>query len=74
MAHQPLSFFLKGAAALALLLLLTSIMEPRPEVYALRAMILVGLAIIALKLVLRRFNTDWPSRRHRRVEPTRRPE
>ncbi len=72
MARQPVSFFLKGAGALALLLLLTSTMESRPEVYALRAMILLGLAIVALKVVLRRYNIDWPSPRHRHVQPSRR--
>jgi hypothetical protein len=49
-------------------------MEPRPEVNALRAMIAVGLAIIALKVVLRRYNIEWPSRRHRHSESSRRPE
>lgn len=75
MARQPVAFFLKGAAALTALLLLTLIMESRPEVWALRAMMLLGLAIVALKLVLRRFNVDWPSRtHHRHVTPSRRPD
>jgi ABC-type spermidine/putrescine transport system permease subunit II len=72
MERQPLSFFLKGASALAVLLLLTSEMQSRPEVNALRAMIVLGLAIIVLKVVLRRYNIDWPSRRHRRFDPPRR--
>jgi hypothetical protein len=74
MDRQPLSFFLKGAAALVVLLLVTTLMEPRPEVNALRAMIVVGLAIIGLKVVLRRYDIDWPSRRHRHVERSRRSE
>jgi hypothetical protein len=65
MARQPLVFFLRGAVALAGLLLITLTMEPRPEVNALRAMIGVGLGIIALKVVLRRFDIEWPSRRQR---------
>jgi hypothetical protein len=72
MERKPLSFFLKGAVALAALLLVTTMMEPRSEVNALRAMIVVGLAIIALKVVLRHYNMEWPSRRHRHVDPTRR--
>jgi hypothetical protein len=73
MARQPLGFFLKGAGALAGLLLVTLTMESRPEVYALRAMILIGFAVIALKVVLRQYNIDWP-RRNREVRPSRRPE
>jgi hypothetical protein len=71
MERQPLSFFLKGAAALALLLLVTMTMESRPEVNALRAMIGVGIAIIGLKVVLRHYDIDWP-RRHRHIDPARR--
>jgi hypothetical protein len=72
MARQPLSFFLKGAAALAVLLLVTSMMEPRPEVHALRAMIVVGFAVIAVKVAFRRSNVEWPARRHRDVDASRR--
>jgi hypothetical protein len=74
MERQPLSFFLKGAGALAVLLFVTTMMEPRPEVNALRGMIVVGLAIIGVKVVLRRYNVEWPARRHRPVDPSRRPE
>jgi len=72
--RQPLSFFLKGAAALAMLFVVTLMMEPRPEVNALRASILVGLGVIGLKVVLRRYNIDFPPRRHRHLDPPRRPE
>jgi hypothetical protein len=65
MERKPLSFFLKGAVALAVLLLVTGLMEPRPEVNALRGMIVVGFAVIAVKVVLRRYNIDWPPRRER---------
>ena len=74
MDRQPLSFFLKGAAALAVLLVVTLTMEPRPEVSALRAAIFVGLGLIGLKVVLRRFNIDFPPRRHRDIDPPRPPE
>jgi hypothetical protein len=74
MERQPLSFFLKGAGALVVLLIVTGLMESRPEVNALRGMIVVGLAAIALKVVLRRYNIDWPPRRHRQVDSRRRPE
>jgi hypothetical protein len=63
--HQPLSFFVKGAAALVALLAITLLMEPKPEVNGLRAAIVVGLGVIALKVVLRRYNIDLPPRRHR---------
>jgi hypothetical protein len=66
MERQPLSFFLKGAGALVLLGVLTMLMEPRPEVEALRGMIVVGLMLIAAKVVLRHFNIEWLSRRERR--------
>lgn len=74
MERQPLSFFLKGAGGLAALLVVTLMMAPRPEVYALRASILVGLGLIGLKVVLRRFDIDFPPRRHRDLGPPRRPE
>ena len=74
MERQPLSFFLKGAGALALLFVVTLMMEPRPEVYALRASILFGLGVISLKVVLRRYNIDFPPRRHRHFDPPRRPD
>jgi hypothetical protein len=77
MERKPLSFFLKGAGALAVLLLATGLLEPRPEVNALRGMIVVGFAVIALKVVLRRYNIDWPPRRGRTTrqgDSARRPE
>jgi hypothetical protein len=74
MERQPLGFFLKGAGALAALYLVTLLMESRPELNALRAMILVGLAIVGLKVVLRRYNVDWTPRRHRPIDRSRRPE
>ena len=60
---QSASFFAKGVVALLILLSVTLLMEPAPEVLAVRAMIVVGLLIIALKLVLRHYNIDWPRRR-----------
>ena len=74
MEHQPLSFFLKGAAALAALFVVTLMMEPRPEVNALRASILFGLGLIGLKVVLRHFNIHFPPRRHGPVDPPQRRE
>jgi hypothetical protein len=64
-SRQPLSFFLKGMAALLLLLGITFLMQPRPEVNALRAGIVAGLGLVGVKLVLRRYNIDFPPRRDR---------
>ena len=61
---QPVRFFAKGVVALVILLSVTLLMEPAPEVLAVRAMIVVGLLVIVVKMVLRRYNIDWP-RRHR---------
>jgi hypothetical protein len=61
--RPPITFFIKGVAALVVLFLVTLLMAPRPEVSALRAMIGVGLAIVAGKGVLRRYNIEWPPRR-----------
>jgi hypothetical protein len=66
MERQPLGFFLKGAGALVVLGIVTMLMEPRPEVDALRAMIAVGLVLIAAKVILRHYNIEWLSRRQRR--------
>jgi hypothetical protein len=55
-------FFVKGVFALVILLSVTLLMEPAPEVLAVRAMIVVGLLIIVVKMVLRRYNIDWPRR------------
>ncbi len=65
MERQPISFFLKGAGALAVLLVISLMMEPGPQVYALRALIGVGIGLVGLKLLFRRFNIDFPPR-HRR--------
>jgi hypothetical protein len=65
MEGRPLSFFLKGAAALVALLGLTLMMEPRPEVNALRVGILCGLGLIGLKVALRRHNIHFPPRARR---------
>jgi hypothetical protein len=74
--RQPLAFFLRGAAALVALFGVTLLMAPRPEVNALRAGILFGVALIGLKIVLRRYNIAFPprARRHRPVDPPQRPE
>jgi hypothetical protein len=63
--RKPLSFFGKGAAALLVLFGVTFLMQPRPEVDALRAGIVVGLGLIGVKLVLRRYNIEFPRRRGR---------
>src|SRR5437763_12981926 len=62
-ARRPIRFFVNGAAALVVLLLETLKMEPRPEVYAVRGMIGVGIGLIGLKLVLRRYGIEFPPRR-----------
>ena len=63
--RQPLSFFLNGAVALLVLFGMTFLLQPRPEVDGLRAAIVAGLALIGVKLVLRRYNIDFPPRRGR---------
>ncbi len=60
----PVRFFVKGVVALVILLSVTLLMEPAPQVLAVRAMIVVGLLVVVAKMVLRRYNIDWP-RRHR---------
>ena len=62
--RAPLSFFLKGLAALAVLFLVTLLMAPRPEVTALQGMIGFGAAVVIAKIVLRHFGINWPPRRH----------
>jgi hypothetical protein len=54
--RAPVSFFVKGLAALVVLFLVTLIMAPRPEVTALRALIAVGCVIVGGKMVLRHYN------------------
>ena len=61
--RAPVSFFVKGLAALAVLFLVTLLMAPRPEVTVVRAMIAVGAAITLGKIVLRHSHSEWPSRR-----------
>jgi hypothetical protein len=61
---QPTSFFVKGAVALIILFLVTLMMTPAPEVNALRALIIVGLGIVGVKMVFRRYNVNWPPRRN----------
>jgi hypothetical protein len=51
--RPPVEFFVKGAVALLILLLLTLLMAPSPQVSALRALITVGLAIVGAKILLR---------------------
>ena len=55
-------FFLNGAIALLLLLLVTFLMAPDPSVNALRGLIIAGLVIVGIKLVLRRRGVEWPRR------------
>jgi hypothetical protein len=61
---QPTSFFVKGAIALIILFLVTLMMAPAPEVNALRALILVGLGIVGVKMIFRHYNVNWPPRRN----------
>jgi galactitol-specific phosphotransferase system IIC component len=61
---QPTSFFVKGAVALIILFLLTLMMTPAPEVNALRALIIVGLGIVGVKMVFRHYSVNWPPRRN----------
>jgi len=60
---QPVRFFVKGVIALLILFSVTLLMQPAPEVLAVRAMIVVGLLVIIVKMVLRRYDVDWPRRR-----------
>jgi hypothetical protein len=60
---QPLSFFVKAAAALIVVFLSTLMMTPAPEINALRALIIVGLAIVGIKVVFRYYKIDWPRKR-----------
>jgi hypothetical protein len=63
---QPPSFFLKGLIALVVLLLVTFVIPPRPELNALRAFIAVAMVIAGGKMILRYYNVDWPSKRRGR--------
>jgi hypothetical protein len=57
-------FYIQSALALALLFLITLMMEPNPAVTAVRAGILFGLALAGVKMILRHYNVNWPPRRH----------
>ncbi len=61
--QAPVSFFVKGLVALAVLFLVTLLMAPRPEVTVVRAMIAVGAVIVLGKIVLRHYHIEWPPRR-----------
>ena len=56
-------FYLKGILALVILFLVTLMMVSAPEVNALRAMIVGGLAIVAGKMIVVRYNIKWRPRR-----------
>jgi hypothetical protein len=58
-------FYLQSALALVLLYGITLTMPTEPAVTAVRAGILFGLALAALKMILKRFNITWLSRRSR---------
>jgi hypothetical protein len=58
-------FYLQSALALALLFLLTLMMDTTPAVRAVRVGILFGLALAGVKMILRR-NNVWPPRGSRR--------
>ncbi len=62
---QPIRFYINGIIALGLLFLLTLMMGPAPEVNYLRAMIGVGLAIVVIKMAVRRYRPHWLSDRFR---------
>ena len=58
-----LGFFLSGIGALIAMFLVTLLMDTTPAVNALRGLIVVGLAVVMLKIVLRYRGIDWPRRR-----------
>ena len=58
-------FYLQSALALILLYAVTLTMPTEPAVTAVRAGILFGLALAALKMILKHFNITWLSRRSR---------
>ena len=58
-------FYLQAVLALALLFLLTLMMDPTPAVQALRVGIVFGLALSGVKMILRR-NNVWPPRGSKR--------
>jgi Na+-transporting NADH:ubiquinone oxidoreductase subunit NqrB len=58
-ARQPIAFYVRGIVALGLLFALTLMMAPAPEVNYLRAMIGVGLAVVIVKMLIRRYRPHW---------------
>ena len=56
-------FYLQSILALVLLYLVTLTMETTQAVTAVRAGIVFGLALAAVKMILRRYNITWLSRR-----------
>lgn len=59
-------FYLQSALALVLLYLVTLTMPTEPAVTAVRASIVFGLALAAVKMILKHFNINWLSRRNSR--------
>ncbi len=59
-------FFLQAALALVLIYLVTLLLDPSPAVTAIRGGILFGLALTAVKIVLRRYDIAWLSPRRTR--------
>jgi hypothetical protein len=61
-------FYRQAALALVLLFGITLMMEPSPELTpmlrALQGGILFGLALAAVKMILRYYKISWPPRRH----------
>jgi len=56
-------FYLQSLLALVLLYLVTLTMETTQAVTAVRAGIVFGIALAALKMILRHYNITWLSRR-----------
>jgi len=63
--QQPTAFFLKGPGALVILFFLTLTMTPSQPVNYLRSMIAVGMAVVVLKIALRRYRPHWLPERFR---------
>jgi hypothetical protein len=57
-------FYLQSAFALLVLLFITTLMTPSPALTALRGGICFGLALAALKMILRHNNISWPRKRN----------
>jgi hypothetical protein len=56
---RPITFYINGIIALALLFGLTLLMKPSPEVRYLQALIGVGFAIVVLKMLIRQYRPHW---------------